>query len=76
MGEQIAKEVAERHAIALEMEMKVVIEDLALEKQRLQDTRERILLWYVGWSAVGFCLHIGFVILVCLLVVNTYSNFL
>jgi hypothetical protein len=35
--------------------MKVIIKDLALEKQQLQDTRERILLWYVGWSVVGFC---------------------
>jgi hypothetical protein len=28
--------------------MKVVIKDLALEKQRIQDTRERIMLRYVG----------------------------
>jgi hypothetical protein len=48
VGEQIAKEVAKGHAIALEMEMKVVIKDLALEKQQLQDTRECILLRYVG----------------------------
>jgi hypothetical protein len=60
----------------LEMEMEVVIKDLTLEKQWSQDTRKCILLWYVGWSVVGFCLHIGFVILVCLLVMNIYSNFL
>jgi hypothetical protein len=74
VGEQIAKEVAEGQATALEMKMEVVIKDLTLEKQRLQYTKECILLQYVGWSAMGFCLHIGFVILVCLLVVNTYSN--
>ncbi len=48
VGEQITKEVAEGQATTLEMEMKVVIKDLALEKQRLQDTRERIMLRYVG----------------------------
>jgi hypothetical protein len=44
VGEQITKEVAEGQATTLEMEMEVVIKDLALEKQRLQDTRECILL--------------------------------
>ncbi len=48
MGEHIAKEVAEGQAVTLEMEMKVVIKDLALEKQRIQDTREHIMLRYVG----------------------------
>jgi len=48
VGEQITKEVAEGQATTLEMEMKVVIKDLALEKQRLQDTSERIMLRYVG----------------------------
>jgi hypothetical protein len=48
VGEQIAKEVAEGQATTLEMEMKVVIKDLALEKQRIQDTREHIMLRYVG----------------------------
>jgi hypothetical protein len=74
VGEQIAKDVVEGQATTLEMEMEVVIKDLTLERKILQDTRERILLRYVGWSAMGFCLHIGFVILVGLLVVNTYSN--
>jgi uncharacterized metal-binding protein len=48
VGEHIAKEVAEGQAVTLEMDMKVVIKDLALEKQRIQDTRERIMLRYVG----------------------------
>jgi hypothetical protein len=74
VGKHIVKEVVEGQATTLEMEMEVVIKDLTLEKQLLQDTRECILLRYVGWSVVGFYLHIGFVILVCLLVVNTYSN--
>jgi hypothetical protein len=33
VGEQISKKVVEGHATALEMEMKVVIKDLTLEKQ-------------------------------------------
>jgi hypothetical protein len=33
VGEHIAKEVVEGHATTLEMEMEVVIKDLALEKQ-------------------------------------------
>ncbi len=33
MGEQIVKKVAKGQAIALEMEMEVVIKDLALGKQ-------------------------------------------
>ncbi len=74
VGEHIAKEVAKGQVTTLEMEMEVVIKDLALEKQWSQDTRKCILLRYVGWGVVGFCLHIGFVILVCLLVVNIYSN--
>ncbi len=47
MGEQKAREVAERKVADLELEMEVVFRDLALERQRLQGARERILLRYV-----------------------------
>ncbi len=44
VGKQIAKEVAEGQITTLEMEMEVIVKDLALEKQQLQDTREHIML--------------------------------
>ncbi|KAH9553044.1 hypothetical protein CY35_09G099300 [Sphagnum magellanicum] len=42
--EKKAREVAERKVADLELEMEVVFRDLALERQRLQGARERILL--------------------------------
>jgi hypothetical protein len=56
VGEQKTREIAQGEVATLESEMEVVCRDLALEKRRVESSRERFLQWYV--ECIIFCLYI------------------